>query len=95
MQRQQSSRSRKIWVMLRELEETCEEMFNAIRKGLSNAASSDNDQLGDEEEDDTHTEVGKLSKDDEPGCMMGTISKLVLHCADRDWQKQMMPDEST
>jgi len=52
-----------------------DEMLNAIWDSLSNLASSD-DELDeeDEEDDEEDTELGKLSDDDEPGWVIGTIS---------------------
>ena len=50
------------------------EMLDAIRDSLSDVASSDVEEDGEDNED---TEQGKLSEDDEPGWVMGTISKMV------------------
>jgi len=59
-------------------ETTFEEMLNAIGDSLSNLASSDDKQDGEAEEDDENdSELGKLSDDDEPGWVMGTISKTL------------------
>jgi len=59
---------------------TFEEMLNAIGDSLSDLASfqdeDDGEQENDEEED---TELGSLNEDDEPGWVMGTISKTELH----------------
>jgi hypothetical protein len=49
------------------------EMLDAIGDSLSDLASSDNVE---DQKDDENTEQGKLSEDDEPGLVMGTISKL-------------------
>jgi hypothetical protein len=77
-------------------ETTFEEMLNAIRGSMSNLVSSDNEQVGeDEEDDDEDTEQGKLSHDDEPGWVMGTISKTVQYCMERFRQKQMRLDKLT
>jgi len=55
-------------------------MLNAIGDSLSDLASSDDEQDGEDEEDDEEdTELGKLSDDDEPGWVMGTITKTVQH----------------
>jgi len=71
-------------------------MLNAIGDSLSNLASSDNKQDGEDEEDDeADTELGKLSDDDEPGWVMGTISKTVQHCMESFRQMQMRLDELT
>ena len=60
----------------REPKKTFEEMLVAIRDSLSDLASSDDGEDG-EEEDDEETEQGNLSEDDEPGWVMGTITKTV------------------
>jgi len=79
----------------REPEKTFEEMLNPIRDSLSDLASSDDEEDAEDEEDDDETEQGKLSKDDEPGSVMGTISKSVQRPMERLWQKQMKLDELT
>jgi len=80
----------------RKPETTFEEIMNAIRDSLSNLASSDNGQDGEDKGDDEEdTEVSKLSDDDEPGWVMGTISKTVQHRRERFRQKQMRLDELT
>jgi len=77
-------------------ETTFEEMLNAIRESLSDLASSDDEQDGEDEEDDEEdTELGKLSDDDEPGWVMGTITKMVLHRMESFRQQQMRLDELT
>jgi len=78
----------------REPEKTFEEMLVAIGDSLSDLASSNNGEDG-EEEDDEETEQGNLSKDDEPGWVMGTITKTVQQRMERFRQKQMMLDELT
>jgi len=73
-----------------------EEMLNAIGDSLSDLASSDDEQDGEDEEDDeVDTELGKVSDDDEPGWVMGTISKTVQHRMESFRQKQMRLDELT
>jgi len=68
-------------------------MLNAIGDSLSDLASSDGEQDGeDEKDDDEDTELGKLS-DDEPGWVMGTISKTVQHHVEGFRQKQMRLDK--
>jgi hypothetical protein len=52
------------------------EMLVAIRDVLSDLASSDAGEDG-EEQDDEQTAQGKVSDDDEPGWVMGTIAKTV------------------
>jgi hypothetical protein len=77
-------------------ETTFEEMLNAIRDSLSDLASSDDEQDGEDEEDDEEdTELGKLSDDDEPGWVTGTITKTVQHRMESFRQKQMRLDELT
>jgi len=71
-----------------------EEIMVAIWDSLSDLASSDNGDDGDDEDNDK-TEQGKLSEDDEPGWVMGTITKIVQQCMERFRQKQMKLDELT
>jgi len=59
----------------REPEKTFEEMMAAIGASLSDLASSDDGE--DREDEDEETEQGRLSKDDEPGWVIGTITKTV------------------
>jgi len=60
----------------RKPKQTFEEMLIAIGDSLSNLASA-NDGEDWEDEEDEETEKGKLSEDDEPGWVMGTITKTV------------------
>jgi len=78
----------------REPEKTFEEMLVAIGDSLSDLACSDN---GDdvEDNDNEETEQGKLSHDDEPGWVMGTITKTVQQRMESLRQKQMKLDELT
>jgi hypothetical protein len=69
-------------------------MLGAIRHSLSDVASSDDGEDG-ENEDEEETDQGKLSKDDEPGWLMGTITKMVLQCIERFQLKQMKLDKLT
>ena len=62
---------------------------------MSDLASSDDEEDLVDEEDDEDTEEGKLSEDDQPGWVMGTISKTVQHRMERFWLKQMKLDELT
>ena len=78
----------------REPEMTCLEMIIAIWDCLTNLARSD-DGEDREDEDDEETVQGKLSEDDEPGCVMGTIPKMVQPRMDRFRQKKMKLDELT
>jgi len=78
------------------LETTCKEMLSAIGDSLSDLASSEDEEDGEDEDDDEKdTELGELSDDDEPGWVMGTISKTVLRRMESFRQKQMRPDELT
>ena len=70
--------------------------MKAIGDSLSDLASSENGEDGEDEDDDEEdTELGKLSEDDEPGWVMGTISKTVQHGMESFQQKQMRLDELT
>jgi len=82
------------WLTSREPEKTFEEMLDAIGDSLSDLASSDNGEDG-EYENDEQTEQGKLSEDDEPGWVMGTITKTVQQRMERFRQRQMKLDELT
>jgi len=70
-------------------------MLNAIWDSLTDLASSDNEEDAEDEEEDDDTEQGKLSEDDEPSWVMGTISKSVKRRIAMFWQKQMKLDELT
>jgi len=77
-------------------ETTFEAMVTAIGDSLSDLASFDDEQdWADEEVDEEDTELGKLSDDDEPGWVMGTITKTVQHHLENFRQKQMRLDELT
>ena len=76
----------------REPEKTIEAMMVAIRDSLSDLASSD-DGEDREDEDDAETEHGKLSKDDELGWVIGTISRMVQQRMERFQQQLMELDE--
>ena len=77
-------------------ETTFEEMANAIRDSLSDLASSDNrDDAEDGDDDKKDPELGNLSDDDQPGWVMGTISKTVQHRMETVRQQQIKLDEST
>ena len=70
----------------REQEKTFDEMLNAIGDGLSNLASSDDEEVGEDEEDDEdHSGLGKLTEDNKLGWVMNTISKHVQHCMEPFW----------
>jgi hypothetical protein len=83
-----------VGLMSREPEKTFEEMLVAIGDSLGDLASSDDGEDG-EDEDDEETEQGKLSDDDEPGWVMGTITKMVQQRMESFRQKQMKLDELT
>ena len=71
-------------------------MLNAIGDSLSDLASSDEEQDGEDEEYDEHdTELGTLSDDDEPGWVMGAFPKTVQHRLESFRQKQMKLHELT
>jgi hypothetical protein len=75
-------------------DKTFEEMLVPIRESLSDLASYDNGDNGDDE-DNEETEQGKVSIDDEPGWVRGTITKTVQQCMERFRQVQLMLDELT
>jgi len=77
-------------------ERTFQEMLNAIGDSLSDLASSDDGEDGEDEDDDEEDPAaGKLSEDDEPGWVMGTISKTVQFRTECIRQKQIQLDELT
>jgi len=77
-------------------ETTFEEILNAIGDSLSDLASSADEEAGEDEDDDEDdSEHSKLSEDDEPGWVMGTISKTVQHRMESFGQKQLKFDELT
>jgi len=78
----------------RDPETMFEEMLVAIGDSLSDLARSDDGEDGGDE-DIEETEQGKLSEDDEPGWVIGTITKTVPQRMDRVSQKQRKLDEST
>jgi hypothetical protein len=78
----------------REPETTFEEILVAIGDSLSDLASSDDGEDW-EDEDEEYTEQGNLSEDDEPGWVMGTITKKVRQGMERFRQKQMKLDKLT
>jgi len=77
-----------------EPEKTFEEMLVAMWDSLSDLAGSDDGEDG-EGDDDEETEQGKVSKDDEPGWVMGTITKTIQQSMEWFRQKQMILDELT
>jgi len=78
----------------RDSEKSCLEMLVAIVDSISDHASSD-DVEDEDYQDDSKTEQGKLSDDDEPGWVMGTITKTVQQRMERFRPKQMKLDELT
>ena len=77
-------------------ETTFGEMLNTIGDSLSDLASSDDEHDGEDEDDDQEDPaVGKLSEDEEPSWVMGTISKTVQYRTEHYRQKQMKLDELT
>jgi hypothetical protein len=75
---------------------TFDKVFNAIRDCLSDLARSEDEEDGEDEDDDEEdTGHGKLSDDDEPGWVMGTISKTVQQHMESFRQKQQRLDNLT
>jgi len=71
-------------------------MLNSIGDSLSDLASSgDEDDGEDEDDDEEDTGLGKLSDNDEPGWVMGTISNMVQHHMESVCMKQMRLDKQT
>jgi hypothetical protein len=79
----------------RKAEKTFQKMLNAFGDSLSDLASSDDEKDGEHKEEEHDTELGKLSEDDEPGWVMGTISKTVQQRMESFRQKQIKHDELT
>jgi hypothetical protein len=78
----------------REPERRFEEMVAACGDSLSDVANSDDgEDLKDENYEET--EQGKLSEDDEPGWVMGKITKTVQQRIETFWEKQMRLYELT
>jgi hypothetical protein len=69
---------------------TFEEMLNAIGDSVCDLASSEDEEDGEDEDDDEEdTGYGKQSDDDEPGWVIGAISKTVLQRMASFCQKQL------
>ena len=81
-------------LMNREPEQTFQKMMVAMGDSVSDLATSDNVEDG-EDEDDEETELGQPSDDDEAGWMTGTIMKTVQQRIQRFLQKQMKLDKFT
>jgi len=76
-------------------ETTCEGMLNAIGYSLSHLLSSDDEEDGKDKDNLEEDSLGgKLSDDDEPGWVIGTISEMVHYRMEHFWQTQMKLDES-
>jgi len=78
----------------REPKKSCQEMIVAIGDSLSDFESSNDGEDGDDEDDEV-TQQGQLSEDEEPGWVMGTITKRGQLRMERFRQQQMMLDELT
>jgi len=71
-------------------------MLNAIRDSLGDLASSAEEEDGEGEDDDeVDTGHGKLREHDDPGWVMGTISRMVQHRMESFRQNQMRLDRRT
>jgi len=78
----------------RKPEQTLQKMLIAMGDSLNDLASSDDAEDGEDEEDNEADEVlAKLSEDEEPDWVMGTISKMVQHCMRSYQQKQIRLDK--
>jgi hypothetical protein len=78
----------------REPEKKFQEVLVAIGDSLSDLASSDDGEDG-EDQDDGETEQGKLSEDDKPSWVMGTITKRVQQGMEKFRLKQITLDETS
>jgi hypothetical protein len=79
-------------LMNRETNKTFQEMMVAIQDSLSDLASSNDGEDG-EDQDDEEAEQRQLSEGDEPGWLMGTITKMVQQCMERFRQKMIKFDK--
>jgi hypothetical protein len=77
-----------------EPEKMCPEMMVAIRGSLSHIASLNHGEDG-EDEDDADTEQDKISENDKPGWVMGTVAKRVKLHMERFREMQMEVDQLT
>jgi hypothetical protein len=75
-------------------EKMLDEILVSIGDRLSDIASSNNAESG-EDDIDQETQQEKWSKDDEPRGVIRTISKTLQQHMDRFWQKKMKLDELT
>jgi hypothetical protein len=78
---------------IRKPEITFEKMWNAIGDSLRDLVSSDDEEDGKHKEDEEDTALGMPREDDEPGWVMGTISRRVQYRMESFQQKQMRLDE--
>jgi hypothetical protein len=77
-------------------EKTFEQMLNTIGNAMCDHAISNDEQHGDDEKgDDKVIELSKMREDDEPGWVMGTISKTGKQRMEHFRQIQIMLDELT
>lgn len=80
----------------RKPKKTFQKMLNAIGDSLSEVASSDHGEDGEDiEYNEEDSEPGKASEDDKPGRVIGTITRPVQHRMERCRQKQMRLDQLT
>jgi hypothetical protein len=70
-------------------------MLHAIGDCLCDLARSDHEEDGEDAEDEEDTALGKLSEVNEPGWVMGTISKMVQYRSESFRQTQMKLDKRT
>jgi len=78
----------------REPDMTFQGTIVGIADSLSDLASSDDGEDG-EDDDDRETEQNKLSDDDQPGCVMSTISNMPQQRIERFRQNLVKLDEFT
>jgi len=79
----------------RKPEKTFDEILPAMGDSLRYLPSSDDADNGQDEEGDEDEERGKLSENDEPCWVIGTISKTVQQHMERFAQRQVKLDELT
>ena len=71
-----------------------QEILNAIRDSLSDLETSNNEVDGDDKDYyEQDSDLGNLNEDEEPGWVMGTISKMLQQCLNIFQQKQIRPDK--
>jgi len=74
---------------------TFEEMLNTIGDSLSDLATSHDEDDGEDDENDWEdTELDNLGEDDQPSCVMGTISEIVTQRIECLGLEQTKLDES-